>query len=67
MKENGIELVEVLDNGRGVEANNFQALTLKHHTSKIKNFSDLEIGVTTFGFRGEALSSLCALRWVCIT
>ncbi|XP_034050228.1 mismatch repair endonuclease PMS2 [Thalassophryne amazonica] len=60
LKECGTELVEVSDNGRGVEDANFEGLTLKHHTSKLKDFSDL-IHVETFGFRGEALSSLCAL------
>lgn len=55
-------MLEVVDNGSGVEEANFQGLTLKYHTSKIQDFSDLEMGVTTFGFRGEALSSLCALR-----
>ena len=44
----------------------FAALTAKHHTSKIRDFSDLEAGVTSFGFRGEALSSLCAAAQVTI-
>lgn len=35
-------------------------LALKHYTSKIREFSDLE-AIETLGFRGEALSSLCAL------
>ena len=65
LREHGLELVEVSDNGSGVSEDNFEALTLKHHTSKIKDFSDLEVGVATFGFRGEALSSLCALWYVC--
>uniref|UniRef100_A0AAR2L4S7 Mismatch repair endonuclease PMS2 n=1 Tax=Pygocentrus nattereri TaxID=42514 RepID=A0AAR2L4S7_PYGNA len=60
LKDHGTELVEVSDNGRGVEEENFEGLTLKHHTSKLRDFSDL-IHVETFGFRGEALSSLCAL------
>ncbi|XP_029953214.1 mismatch repair endonuclease PMS2 [Salarias fasciatus] len=60
LKDSGTELVEVSDNGRGVEEANFEGLTLKHHTSKLRDFSDL-IHVETFGFRGEALSSLCAL------
>uniref|UniRef100_A0A3P8UL81 Mismatch repair endonuclease PMS2 n=1 Tax=Cynoglossus semilaevis TaxID=244447 RepID=A0A3P8UL81_CYNSE len=60
LKECGVELVEVSDNGKGVEEANFEGLTLKHHTSKLRDFSDL-IHVETFGFRGEALSSLCAL------
>lgn len=62
LKEHGSELVEVADNGSGVGPENFEALTLKHHTSKLQEFSDL-VSVTTFGFRGEALSSLCALRY----
>lgn len=60
LRDFGSELVEVSDNGSGVEPENFQALTLKHHTSKLQDFSDLT-NVDTFGFRGEALSSLCAL------
>ncbi|XP_029383422.1 mismatch repair endonuclease PMS2 isoform X1 [Echeneis naucrates] len=60
LKESGTELVEVSDNGKGVEESNFEGLTLKHHTSKLRDFSEL-IHVETFGFRGEALSSLCAL------
>uniref|UniRef100_A0A3B3D559 Mismatch repair endonuclease PMS2 n=1 Tax=Oryzias melastigma TaxID=30732 RepID=A0A3B3D559_ORYME len=60
LRDCGVELIEVSDNGKGVKEANFEGLTLKHHTSKLRDFSDL-IHVETFGFRGEALSSLCAL------
>ncbi|GFV00702.1 mismatch repair endonuclease PMS2 [Trichonephila clavipes] len=60
LEEHGSKSVEVIDNGKGVKACDFESLTLKHHTSKIADFSDVSF-VSTFGFRGEALSSLCAL------
>ncbi|GFR71542.1 mismatch repair endonuclease PMS2 [Elysia marginata] len=60
LKDYGSESIEVIDNGFGVEEKNFEGLTLKHHTSKLEDFEDL-MNLSTFGFRGEALSSLCAL------
>ncbi len=35
-------------------------VSLKHHTFKLTSFDELA-GIETYGFRGEALSSLCAL------
>ncbi|XP_076448637.1 mismatch repair endonuclease PMS2-like [Babylonia areolata] len=66
LKEYGSENIEVTDNGSGVEEKNFVGLTQKHHTSKLSDFNDL-INVETFGFRGEALSSLCALSHMTVT
>ncbi|XP_073054238.1 DNA mismatch repair protein PMS1 isoform X2 [Primulina eburnea] len=60
LKEYGLESFQVIDNGSGISPKNFRVLALKHHTSKLNGFQDLE-SLTTFGFRGEALSSLCAL------
>ncbi|KAI8090250.1 uncharacterized protein B0P05DRAFT_329885 [Gilbertella persicaria] len=59
-KENGIEGLEVIDDGSGIDPVNYETLALKHYTSKLNSFEDLE-KVYTFGFRGEALSSLCSL------
>ncbi|XP_006150251.1 mismatch repair endonuclease PMS2 isoform X2 [Tupaia chinensis] len=66
LKDYGVDFIEVSDNGCGVEEENFEGLTLKHHTSKIQEFADLT-QVETFGFRGEALSSLCALSDITIS
>lgn len=60
LKESGWESIEVSDNGSGISPKDYQALTLKYHTSKISGFADLR-GVSSFGFRGEALSSLCEI------
>ncbi|XP_045596579.2 mismatch repair endonuclease PMS2 isoform X1 [Procambarus clarkii] len=66
LRYHGTTLLEVSDNGKGVEERDFEGLTLKHHTSKIQDFGDL-VGVKTYGFRGEALSSLCALSDLTVT
>ena len=42
LKEHGSELIEVADNGSGVEPANYQSLTLKYHTSKLETFADLQ-------------------------
>ncbi|XP_049861028.1 mismatch repair endonuclease PMS2 isoform X2 [Schistocerca gregaria] len=60
LKDYGSDTIEVCDDGSGVVERDFQALTLKHHTSKLRDYSELSF-VETFGFRGEALNSLCAL------
>ena len=57
--------MEVADNGSGVAPASYEALTLKYHTSKLSAFDDLA-GLATFGFRGEALSSLCAVADVSV-
>lgn len=43
LKEYGSELIEVADNGCGIAEEDYQALTLKYHTSKIAELSDLEV------------------------
>ncbi|XP_076668543.1 mismatch repair endonuclease PMS2 [Andrena cerasifolii] len=60
LKDYGKTCISVSDNGSGVLEQDFEGLGLKHHTSKLREFSDLT-EVNTFGFRGEALSSLCSL------
>ncbi|CAN6647654.1 DNA mismatch repair protein Pms1p [Trichomonascus vanleenenianus] len=59
-KNYGLEGVEVIDDGTGIDETDFDSIALKSHTSKIASFEDID-SVTTLGFRGEALSALCNL------
>ena len=59
-KNHGLDTIEVQDNGSGISPENYETIALKHHTSKLSSLDDLT-SLQTFGFRGEALSSLCAL------
>lgn len=64
-KNYGLDSVEVIDNGDGISKADFEGIGFKHHTSKLRTFENLTM-VTTFGFRGEAISSLCALANVVV-
>ncbi|CAJ0551199.1 Ff.00g111290.m01.CDS01 [Fusarium sp. VM40] len=65
-KNQGLDLIEVADNGSGIAPANYPSVALKHHTSKLSSYSDIAT-LETFGFRGEALASLCALSNVTVT
>ncbi len=63
LKEGGISLIRVTDNGCGIEKNQVKKAFLRHATSKIKSIEDLNY-VESLGFRGEALSSIAAVSQV---
>ncbi|XP_009947238.1 PREDICTED: PMS1 protein homolog 1 isoform X1 [Leptosomus discolor] len=62
----GFNKIEVRDNGNGIKVADVPVMAIKHYTSKISSSEDLE-RVTTYGFRGEALGSICCISEVLIT
>jgi DNA mismatch repair protein MutL len=63
IQDGGRKLISVTDNGRGMDAEDLIKAFEPHTTSKIKNSSDL-LGISTLGFRGEALSSIASVAQV---
>lgn len=63
IKEGGLSLIRVTDNGKGIEKEDIANAFLRHATSKIRTAEDL-IEVRSLGFRGEALSSIVAVAQV---
>ena len=59
----GRTLIQVIDNGCGMSAEDAQLCFERHATSKIASAEDLE-EILTFGFRGEALASIAAVSEV---
>lgn len=66
LTENGVDIMEVIDNGRGIDEQNFEFLAKKHCTSKFRDMKDFD-NLDTFGFRGEALNALATFSKVIIT
>lgn len=63
IKDGGISLIRVTDNGCGIEKEQIKRAFLRHATSKITSIEDLNY-VESLGFRGEALSSIAAVSQV---
>lgn len=60
IKNGGIDLIRITDNGCGIASREVKKAFLRHATSKIVSDKDL-ISIKSLGFRGEALSSIAAV------
>lgn len=60
IKDGGTTLVRITDNGEGIAPSEVKKAFMRHATSKITKAEDL-FGITSLGFRGEALSSIAAV------
>ncbi|XP_078572992.1 PMS1 protein homolog 1-like [Branchiostoma floridae x Branchiostoma japonicum] len=62
----GFDRIVVSDNGSGISRADAEFMAQRHYTSKLSHQADLD-SLDTYGFRGEALGSLCAVADVTVT
>lgn len=60
IKNGGTTFMRVTDDGCGILKDDIKVAFLRHATSKVKFENDLDC-ISTLGFRGEALASICAV------
>ncbi|KAI8985451.1 hypothetical protein BDB01DRAFT_834976 [Pilobolus umbonatus] len=58
--EYGLHSIYIKDDGQGIQAEDRPNVAKRYYTSKISSFKDIE-GLSTYGFRGEAMNSICAI------
>nr|CAD1824552.1 unnamed protein product [Ananas comosus var. bracteatus] len=66
VKDGGLKLIQVSDNGHGIRYEDLPILCERHTTSKLSAFEDLQT-IKSMGFRGEALASMTYVGHVTVT
>ncbi|TSB24731.1 ATPase [Psychrobacter sp. YGAH215] len=64
--QGGMGMIEVLDNGMGIHPDDMVMAITRHATSKVADVANLH-GITTLGFRGEALAATAAVSRLTLT
>jgi len=63
IKDAGKNLIQVIDNGKGMSRNDMHLSFIKHATSKINKIEDI-FSISSMGFRGEALAAIASVSMV---